>query len=98
LSSNDSVTLEFVSRLPHKPWYWGECGFSSNNGITTEFVEKFPDRPWEWDALSSNTFDLEFKRDAAARVIQNACQHWLWAPIHNGKPGIMVSRMLRELA
>jgi len=100
LSSNPGVTTEFVERFPGKPWDFGECGLSSNPCVTTEFVERHLDKPWKWGrhGLSRNTFDLEFKRDTAARVIQNGCEHWLWAPVHNGKPGLMASRMIRELA
>ena len=99
LSKNPSITMEFVEKHIDKPWFWGRDGLSRNPSITIEFVEKYIDKPWKWgdDGLSRSTFSYELKRDHAARVIQNACHDLLWAPNHNGKPGLMVSRMLREL-
>jgi len=69
-----------------------------------EFVEKYIDKNWDWGkyGLSSNPFTLDLKRekesrDRAARIIQQGVQKLLWSPNHNGKPGLMVTRMLKEL-
>ena len=67
-----------------------------------EFLEKHIDKDWNWGkyGLSRNPFTLELKRekeDIAARILQQGVQKLLWAPNHNGKPGLMVTRMLKEL-
>ena len=87
----------FIEKHFDKNWYW--CGLSKNPCITMEFVEKHIDKNWHWgdDGLSFNPFTYELNRDKAARIIQNGCHDLLWAPNHNGKPGLMVSRMLKNL-
>jgi hypothetical protein len=60
----------------------------SNPNITTYFIEKYIDKNWHWGFISTLTFDHtqeKFKKfkleNKAARVIQNACHNWLFAPI-----------------
>lgn len=36
-------------------------------------------------------------RDKAARIIQKNCHDLLWGNNHNGKPGLMVQKMLKQL-
>jgi hypothetical protein len=101
LSLNPSITAEFVEKHLDKPWDWGEYGLSSNPAITMSFVEKHLEKPWDWGkyGLSRNLFTYEIKREMnqAARIIQNGCHNLLWAPNHNGKPGLMVRKMLKTL-
>ena len=48
ISSNPSLTLEFIEKYPDKPWYWGEDGISSNPNITLEWIEKYQNKPWSF--------------------------------------------------
>jgi hypothetical protein len=58
LSSNPSITPEFVMNNLDKPWEWGKWGLSHNPSITPEFVMNNLDKPWEWgiSGLSHNPF------------------------------------------
>ena len=103
-SKNPSITMEFLEKYIDKDWDWGQLGLSSNPSITIEFLEKHIDKDWHWGSygLSLNPFTYELQRereieDKAARIIQNGCHDLLWAPNHNGKPGLMVTRMLKDL-
>ena len=94
----------FIEKHIDKNWLWGGWGLCSNPSLTMEFVEKHIDKGWNWGecGLSSNPFTLELKRekesrDRAARILQQGVQKLLWAPNHNGKPGLMVTKMLKEL-
>lgn len=60
----------------------------TNPNITTYFIEKHIDKNWHWGLMSSLTFDNVYQKlktieleNKAARVIQNGCHNWLFAPI-----------------
>ena len=63
LSSNSSMTQEFIEKHMDKDWWWGQCGLSCNPIVSPDFVEKHMDKRWYWgrDGLSSNpTMTIEF--------------------------------------
>jgi hypothetical protein len=78
LSSNPSITLEFVLKYIKKPWNWGEFGLSRNPAITPKFVEyimkNYPRIKFHWgkNGLSSNTsITPEF-------IIRHLNKNWDW--------------------
>jgi hypothetical protein len=54
LSSNPSITMNFILTNPDKDWYW--IDISSNPSITPEFIMNNLDKPWYWgrNGLSRN--------------------------------------------
>ena len=52
LSSNPSITWDFVQANQQLPWNWR--GLSENPSITGEFVQANPDKDWNYMFLSDN--------------------------------------------
>jgi hypothetical protein len=59
LSSNSSVTIDFIQKHKDKRWNWGADGLSSNSGIDYTFVQTFKDKPWEY--IKNITFGSVFE-------------------------------------
>ena len=100
ISHHPNITMEIIEKYPNKPrdWYW----ISYNPNITMEIIEKCPDKPWHWFIISDNKFNydkrIEYeKKDKAARIIQKACENWLYKPIlKDGKYGIVPRLAIRN--
>ena len=80
LSSNKSITSEFVLKHIARPWNWGVFGLSKNPAIKPEFVEyimknnNYPYIKWYWgkNGLSSNpSITPEF-------IIRHLDEEWCW--------------------
>lgn len=52
LSSEPSITWDFVQRNINRPWNW--CWLSANPAVKWQNVEQNLDRPWSWSGLSRN--------------------------------------------
>ena len=52
ISSNPSISINFILENKHLNWDW--ISISSNPNITIEFIESNMDLPWDWNGLSLN--------------------------------------------
>jgi hypothetical protein len=91
LSSNPSITPEFIEKYSDKPWDWGINGLSRNPVITLEFIEKHIDKPWNWGigGFLTNNFNFNYKNYKKQKnklikdAVFNELENWLWKPICN---------------
>ncbi len=54
LSSNPSITPDFIEKHLDEDWDWQALGLSINPNITSEFIERHLDKNWIWSCLSHN--------------------------------------------
>jgi hypothetical protein len=46
LSSNPSITVDFLKKYNTKRWTWGADGLSSNKGVNYKIIQEFKDKHW----------------------------------------------------
>lgn len=58
ISTNPSVTIDFIQRNIDWPWEWGYDGLSSTASM--DIVRAFPDKPWEFGSVYGDENEYEY--------------------------------------
>jgi hypothetical protein len=97
VSNNKYLTTDLMELYQNKLDFQQ---LSSNPNLTTHFIEKYIYKCWDWYFLSYSTFNSIYQKDAdnlvrnrAARIIQQACENWLYSPMCKDKTIGIVPRL-----